>query len=139
MTNDQGPMTDPAILPARGASHRSRGVAFVLALFFGVFGAHRFYVGRTTSAVFQLLTLGGLGIWALIDCVLIGSGNFRDAEGRRLTRWDPQEAEPYGEDLPPEVVEEIDALHAHIADLTERLEFAERMLADPSRRPGAGR
>lgn len=111
----------------------------MLALFFGVFGAHRFYVGRTTSAVVQLLTLGGLGIWALIDCVLIGSGNFRDAEGRRLTRWDPQEAEPYGEDLPPEVVEEIDALHAHIADLTERLDFAERMLADPSRRPGAGR
>jgi hypothetical protein len=130
-------MTDPGILPVPGASHRSRSVAFVLAFFFGVFGAHRFYVGRTRSAVIQLLTLGGLGVWAVVDCVLIGTGNFRDVDGRRLTRWDPQERDPMDEELPPEVIEEIDALHLHIEELTERLDFAERMLADPARRPRA--
>ena len=130
-------MTDPGILPVPGASHRSRSVAFVLAFFFGVFGAHRFYVGRTTSAVFQLLTLGGLGIWAVADCVIIGTGNFRDVDGRRLVWWDPEERDPMGEELPPEVIEELDALHLHIEELTERLDFAERMLADPARRPPA--
>lgn len=130
-------MTDPGLLPVRGASHRSRGVAFGLALLFGVFGVHRFYVGRITSGVFQLLTLGGLGIWALVDCVLIATGNFRDVDGRRVVNWDPQERDPASEELPPEVLEEIDALHQHIDDLTERLDFAERMLADPSRRPRA--
>ena len=48
-----------------------RLVALVLCKFTGVFGGHRFYVGKTTSAVFQLLTLGGLGIWAFIDFILI--------------------------------------------------------------------
>ncbi|MGH7532867.1 MAG: TM2 domain-containing protein [Gemmatimonadales bacterium] len=83
-------MTDPGLFPIRGASHRSRGVAFGLALIFGVFGVHRFYVGRITSGVFQLLTVGGLGIWAMVDCVLIATGNFRDVDGRRLVKWDPQ-------------------------------------------------
>ncbi|MGB7212460.1 MAG: TM2 domain-containing protein [Gemmatimonadales bacterium] len=130
-------MTDPGLLPVRGASHRSRGVAFGLALLFGVFGAHRFYVGRTTSAVFQLLTLGGAGIWALVDCILIATGNFRDVDGRRVLYWDPQERDHPSDELPQEVIEEIDALHQHIEELTERLDFAERMLADPTRRPRA--
>ena len=127
-------MTDPNYLPAvGGASTRSRSVALVLAVLLGCFGVHRFYAGRTQTGLLQLFTLGGLGLWALYDCILIGTGNFRDGDGRRLTRWDPQERDSY-DDLPPEVVEEIDALHQHIAELTERLDFAERMLADPSRR-----
>jgi hypothetical protein len=53
----------------------------------GVFGAHRFYVGRVVSGVVQLLTLGGLGIWWLIDLILLLTESFRDAEGRRLQEW----------------------------------------------------
>jgi TM2 domain-containing membrane protein YozV len=59
----------------------------MLALFFGVFGAHRFYVGKTGSAILQLVTLGGLGIWALIDTIIIASGGFTDGNGKRITRW----------------------------------------------------
>lgn len=61
--------------------------AFILSLLFGVFGAHRFYVGKTGTAILQLCTLGGLGIWALIDTVLIVTGQFTDAEGHKITQW----------------------------------------------------
>ena len=46
-----------------GPSDRSRTVALVLAFFLGVFGAHRFYAGKTQTAILMLVTLGGLGIW----------------------------------------------------------------------------
>lgn len=49
--------------------------AFLLCWFFGVFGAHRFYMGKTGSAIVQLLTLGGFGIWALIDLIRIITGS----------------------------------------------------------------
>ena len=70
-----------------GESDKLRFPAFVLALVFGVFGAHRFYVGKTGSAIVQLCTLGGLGIWAIVDCIIIASGGFTDGDGRRITRW----------------------------------------------------
>ena len=61
--------------------------AAILSFLFGVFGAHRFYVGKKGTGVLQLLTLGGLGIWAMVDFVLIVCGEFRDGEGRRITEW----------------------------------------------------
>ncbi|MGH7532204.1 MAG: hypothetical protein ACREL4_02830, partial [Gemmatimonadales bacterium] len=70
-------------------------------------------------------------------CILIATGNFRDVDGRRVLYWDPQERDHPSDELPSEVIEEIDALHQHIEELTERLDFAERMLTDPSRRPRA--
>jgi hypothetical protein len=70
-----------------GVSPRSRLAAALLCWLLGVFGAHRFYVGKTGTAVLMLLTLGGLGIWMLVDLVLILVGSFTDAEGRRLWRW----------------------------------------------------
>ena len=53
----------------------------------GVFGAHRVYVGRTGTAIAQLLTLGGLGIWMLVDRIMLLPENFRDARGRTLVEW----------------------------------------------------
>jgi len=60
--------------------------ALLLCFFLGVFGAHRFYTGHIGLGVVQLLTLGGCGIWALIDFILIIVGNFKDAEGHLLVR-----------------------------------------------------
>jgi TM2 domain-containing membrane protein YozV len=68
-------------------SPRSRLVALLLCFFFGVFGAHRFYLGRIPSAIGMLLTLGGLGIWATIDFILIAAGSLRDGERRRVYNW----------------------------------------------------
>lgn len=58
-----------------------------LCVLFGIFGVHRFYVGKVTTGMLQLLTLGGLGIWALVDMVLLIIGAFRDGEGDQLTEW----------------------------------------------------
>lgn len=56
----------------------------LLCWFLGVLGVHRFYTGHTVIGVVQLLTLGGCGIWALIDLIIIISGNFNDAEGNPI-------------------------------------------------------
>ena len=68
-------------------SHRSRLVALLLCWILGVFGVHRFYVGKIGTGVLMLLTFGGLGIWVLIDFVIIAVGSFRDAEGRLIFKW----------------------------------------------------
>jgi Predicted membrane protein len=70
-----------------GVSDKKRMPTFILAVFLGVFGVHRFYVGKTTSAIVQLLTLGGLGIWALADMIIIAFGGFTDGDGREITEW----------------------------------------------------
>jgi len=62
-------------------------VAMILSFFFGIFGAHRFYVGKTASAIVQLLTIGGLGVWALIDFILILFHEFTDGDGKKITKW----------------------------------------------------
>ena len=50
-------------------------------IFLGGFAADRFYLGYYGWAVFKLLTLGGLGVWTLIDVVLVGSGYLGPANG----------------------------------------------------------
>ena len=60
--------------------------ALLLALFLGQLGAHRFYTGHTGLAVVQLLTLGGCGIWSLIDLIMIIMGKFKDAKGNLLVK-----------------------------------------------------
>jgi TM2 domain-containing membrane protein YozV len=60
--------------------------ALLLAIFLGAFGAHRFYVGKTGTAVIQLLTCGGATIWALVDIIMIAMGTFRDKNGLPLAR-----------------------------------------------------
>jgi len=77
-------MTDAA---AAFVSPRSRTVAAVLAFFLGVIGIHRFYVGKIGTGVAQILTAGGLGIWTLIDFIVILVGSFKDKEGRVLSNW----------------------------------------------------
>lgn len=54
----------------------------LLSFFLGALGIHSFYVGKTAIGVIQLITLGGCGIWALIDFIMIICGSYRDGEGR---------------------------------------------------------
>lgn len=53
----------------------------LLCFFLGMFGVHRFYVGKIGTGLLQLVTLGGLGIWSFIDFIMIAIGNFRDKQG----------------------------------------------------------
>ena len=66
------------------AGNKSKTTAILLCLFLGFIGVHRFYLGYTLFGVIQLLTLGGLGIWALIDLVRIITGGIKDSEGKDL-------------------------------------------------------
>ena len=54
----------------------------LLCILLGVLGVHRFYVGKTGTGILQLITLGGLGIWAFVDLIIIACGSFQD--GQRL-------------------------------------------------------
>lgn len=109
-------------------SEKSRGVALALATLLGMFGGHRFYVGKTGTGILQAVTLGGAGLWWLYDLILVGSGSFRDVNNRLVRRWDPEEAAAAGT-LPSEVMEELDLLRNQVAELAERVDFTERLLA----------
>lgn len=121
-------MTAPIDQPD-SPSERSRGVALALAALLGPFGAHRFYVGKTGTAVLMLCTIGGLGLWYLYDLILVAGGSFRDIDGRLVSRWDPEEASR--DSLPAEALDELSFLRSEVAELSERLDFAERLLAQP--------
>lgn len=65
-------------------------VATILsALFFvcGVSGLHRFYAGKIGTGLLMLFTFGGLGIWAVVDLIVLVTGNFRDRDDNRITNW----------------------------------------------------
>ncbi|MGH7508523.1 MAG: TM2 domain-containing protein [Gemmatimonadales bacterium] len=112
-------------------SEKSRGVALALAALLGPFGAHRFYVGKTGTALLMLCTLGGAGLWYLYDLILVAGGSFRDVGGRLVSRWDPEEVPRSDAVLSSEVFEELSALRFEVSELAERLDFAERLLAQP--------
>ena len=61
--------------------------AFILCFFLGVLGAHRFYVGKVGTGLLHLVTLGALGVWTLVDFIMIAVGAFTDKEGNKITRW----------------------------------------------------
>jgi predicted RNA-binding Zn-ribbon protein involved in translation (DUF1610 family) len=75
--------------PAAFVSDKSRLAALLLCFFLGCFGVHRFYVGKIGTGLLQLFTIGGFGIWALVDFILIAVGEFRDKAGDRVLEWMP--------------------------------------------------
>lgn len=66
-------------------SSRSRTIALLLCFFLGIFGVHKFYLGRIGMGILYILTYGFFGIGWLVDmCVLI-FGSPRDKDGYKLT------------------------------------------------------
>lgn len=118
-------------------SDKSRALTMVLGLLLGWVGAHRFYAGKIGTGLLMLCTAGGLGVWYLIDNIMIASGSFRDAEGRLITRWDPGQGELSG--MPQELMDELYALRTEVNELHERMDFAERLLAERSGTGGEGK
>ena len=53
----------------------------LLCILLGGFGVHRFYVGKVGTGILMLITFGGLGIWQLIDLIIIACGSFKDGQG----------------------------------------------------------
>ena len=108
------PVTTPALIgaksgtetakePAVDMSPKSRVATTLFAWFLGIFGAHRFYVGKTGTAVTMLVLsivvfatlwlfvgmviLIAMGIWAFVDFIIAVTGNMRDGQGKLIQKW----------------------------------------------------
>ena len=53
----------------------------ILSVLLGGLGVDRFYAGHIGLGVLKLVTIGGCGIWALIDIIMVATGKFTDADG----------------------------------------------------------
>lgn len=65
-------------------SDKSLSTTILLSYFTGIFGIDRFYLGQIGLGVLKLLTMGGFGIWAMIDLLLIALGQIKDKDGLAL-------------------------------------------------------
>lgn len=80
------PAFDQSLVP-RNESQKSRGTALILGYVPAMFllcGLDRFYRGQVLLGILKLVTLGGLGLWTLLDLVLLAVGEAKDSEGRLL-------------------------------------------------------
>ena len=78
-----GPM-----LGGYGVSNKSFLVTWLLSLLVGVFGVDRFYLGKVGTGLLKLFTFGGMGIWALVDLILVLTNKQRDKQGLPLEGYD---------------------------------------------------
>ena len=64
-----------------GNSEKSFVATLILCFLLGGLGVHRFYVGKIGTGILMLLTFGGLGIWTLVDLIIIATQKFKDSKG----------------------------------------------------------
>jgi TM2 domain-containing membrane protein YozV len=72
--------------PMSNGTPKSWMVTLLLCFFLGTLGAHRFYTGKIGTGVAMLFTVGGCGIWTLIDFIMILMDKFTDADGQPLQK-----------------------------------------------------
>jgi TM2 domain-containing membrane protein YozV len=86
-----------------GISPKSRLATALFAFFLGQLGAHRFYIGKTGTAVVMLVLtivaiplcfvlvgffiLGAVRIWSLIDFIFAVAGKMNDSQGLLIEKW----------------------------------------------------
>jgi len=63
---------------------KSKSTALVISIFLGEIGIDRFYLGYTGLGILKLITVGGFGIWWIIDIIKIATGKMVDAKGNAL-------------------------------------------------------
>ena len=74
-----------AVNAQNSKSKHSKVTLALVCFFIGSLGIHRFMVGKPGTAILMILTLGALGIWTLIDFIMILLGKFRDRDGNLIT------------------------------------------------------
>jgi hypothetical protein len=78
-------IANKATSSANSSGGKSQLIALLLCAFIGGLGIHRFYLGYTWQGIVQLLTLGGCGIWTLIDFIRIITGSLQPKDGEYET------------------------------------------------------
>ncbi|MCL2849076.1 MAG: TM2 domain-containing protein [Micrococcales bacterium] len=68
-------------------STRSFVATWLLAWAFGTIGLDRFYLGKAGTGLLKLVTLGGLGLWTLVDLVIVLCGAQHDKDGLPLAGY----------------------------------------------------
>lgn len=63
---------------------KKKVTALLLSIFLGELGIDRFYLGKIGTGLLKLITVGGGGIWWIIDIILIASGSMKDKRGNEL-------------------------------------------------------
>lgn len=60
--------------------------ALLLSIFLGWLGIDRFYLGKIGTGILKLITWGGLGVWWIIDIILIATNSMTDKQGKKLQK-----------------------------------------------------
>jgi ribosomal protein L40E len=68
------------------AGNKDFMVALILSILLGTLGVDRFYLGYVGLGILKLITLGGCGVWWIVDVILIATDKLTDADGRPLRK-----------------------------------------------------